>query len=149
LLAQRFRVICVDNLETASLENIEHVRDEAFVNHDVIEHIEVDEPLDFVFPLASPASPIDYPRLAESGEHVPVNLGRPREFTILELAETVLRLSGSQSEIVFEPLPVDDPQIRQPDITRGETAAGWEREIELEAGLRRHLPTLEKEPVRA
>jgi nucleoside-diphosphate-sugar epimerase len=140
LLAQRFRVICVDNLETASLESIEPVRDEAFtfVNHDVIDHIELEEPVDFVLHLASPASPIDCPRLAESGEHRPVNLGNPREFTILELAETVLRLSGSQSEIVFEALPVDDPQIRQPDITR------------LEAGLRRRLlPTLEKEPVRA
>jgi dTDP-glucose 4,6-dehydratase len=292
LLAQGHRVICVDNLETASLENIEHVRDESFtfVNHDVIEHIEIEEPVDFVPHLASPASPIDYLRLplhtlkfgsygthnalglakfkrarfllastsevygdpevhpqpetywghvnpigprgvydeakryaeamtmayhrqqgvdtsiarifntygprmrphdgravptfvrqalenkpltvygdgsqtrsfcyvddlvrglsllAESEEHLPVNLGNPREFTILELAETVLRLTGSKSEIVFEALPVDDPQIRQPDITRARQLLGWEPEIELEAGLRRLLPTLEKEPVRA
>src|ERR671937_1281746 len=65
LLATDFRVICVDNLETATLQNIEHIRDDAFVfkNHDMVEHIEVDEPLDFVFHLASPASPIDYLRL--------------------------------------------------------------------------------------
>jgi dTDP-glucose 4,6-dehydratase len=87
--------------------------------------------------------------LAESEEHLPVNLGNPREFTILELAETVLRLSGSQSEIVFEALPVDDPQIRQPDITRARQLLGWEPEIELEVGLKRLMPTLEKEPVRA
>jgi dTDP-glucose 4,6-dehydratase len=292
LLQQRHRVICVDNLETASLENIEHLRDEAFtfVNHDVIEHIEIEEPVDFVFHLASPASPIDYLRLplhtlkvgsygthnalglakfkrarfllastsevygdpevhpqpetywghvnpigprgvydeakryaeamtmayhrqqgvdtsiarifntygprmrphdgraiptfvrqalenkpltvygdgsqtrsfcyvddlvrglillAESREHLPVNLGNPSEFTIQELAEIVLRLTGSKSEIVYEALPVDDPQIRQPDITRARQLLSWEPEIELEAGLRRLLPTLEKEPVRA
>jgi dTDP-glucose 4,6-dehydratase len=292
LLTQGHRVICVDNLETASLENIEHVRDEAFsfVNHDVIEHIEIEEPVDFVFHLASPASPIDYLRLplhtlkvgsygthnalglakfkrarfllastsevygdpevhpqpetywghvnpigprgvydeakryaeamtmayhrqqgvdtsiarifntygprmrphdgraiptfvrqalenkpltvygdgsqtrsfcyvddlvrglfllAQSEEHLPVNLGNPSEFTILELAETVIRLSGSTSEIVFEALPIDDPQIRQPDITRARQLLGWEPEIELEAGLKRLLQTTEKEPVRA
>jgi dTDP-glucose 4,6-dehydratase len=292
LLEKGHRVICVDNLETASLENIEHVRDHGFtfVNHDMIEHIEIEEAVDFVFHLASPASPIDYLRLplhtlkvgsygthnalglakfkrarfllastsevygdpevhpqpetywghvnpigprgvydeakryaeamtmayhrqqgvdtsiarifntygprmrphdgraiptfvrqalenkpltvygdgsqtrsfcyvddlvrglfllAESGEHLPVNLGNPTEFTILELAECVLRVSGSRSEIVFEALPIDDPQIRQPDITRARQLLGWEPEVELEAGLRRLLPTLEKEPVSA
>src|SRR5919199_2091387 len=65
LLAKGFRVICVDNLDTGSLQNIEHVRDEAFtfLNHDMVEHIVIDEPVDFVFHLASPASPIDYARL--------------------------------------------------------------------------------------
>jgi UDP-glucuronate decarboxylase len=87
--------------------------------------------------------------LAQSEEHLPVNLGNPREFTILELAETVLRLTGSSSEIVYEALPVDDPQIRQPDITRAKQLLGWEPEIQLEEGLRRMLPTLEKEPVSA
>jgi dTDP-glucose 4,6-dehydratase len=292
LLTQGHRVICVDNLETASLENIEHVRDKAFsfVNHDMTEHIEIEEPVDFVFHLASPASPIDYLRLplhtlkvgsygthnalglakfkrarfllastsevygdpevhpqpetywghvnpigprgvydeakryaeamtmayhrqqgvdtsiarifntygprmrphdgraiptfvrqalenkpltvygdgsqtrsfcyvddlvrglfllGQSEEHLPVNLGNPSEFTILELAETVIRLSGSTSEIVFEALPIDDPQIRQPDITRARQLLGWEPEIELEAGLKRLLQTTEKEPVRA
>src|SRR5215210_2171796 len=65
LLAQGERVICLDNLETASLENIEGIRDPGFrfVNHDVVDYISVDEPVDFVYHLASPASPIDYLRL--------------------------------------------------------------------------------------
>src|SRR5919204_6736179 len=64
LLAKGFRVICVDNLETGSLQNIEHIRDEAFrfVNQDVVEHTEIDEPVDFVYHLAALASPIDYLR---------------------------------------------------------------------------------------
>jgi dTDP-glucose 4,6-dehydratase len=287
LLAQGQRVVCVDNLESSSLANIEHLRDDAFtfMNHDVIQPIEVDEPVDFVFHLAALASPIDYLRqplhslktgsygthhalglakwkrarfvlastseiygdpqvhpqpetywghvnpigprgvydeakryaealtmayhnqqgvntaivrifntygprmrahdgraiptfvrqaldnkpltvfgdgsqtrsfcyvddlirglylLAVSDEHLPVNLGNPGEFTILELAETVLRVSESASEIVFEALPVDDPQIRQPDITRAKQLLGWEPEIDLEEGLRRMLPTMER-----
>jgi dTDP-glucose 4,6-dehydratase len=292
LLRQGCRVLCLDNLETSSLENLEHITDDAFafVNHDVIERIDLEEPVDFVFHLAALASPIDYLRqplhslkvgsygthnalglakwkrarfllastseiygdpqvhpqpetywghvnpigprgvydeakryaeamtmayhrqqgvdtsiarifntygprmrphdgraiptfvrqalenkpltvfgdgsqtrsfcyvddlvrglylLAASDEHLPVNLGNPREFTILELAETVLRLTESKSELVFEALPVDDPQIRQPDITRAQQLLAWEPEVELEEGLRRMLPTLEKEPVRA
>ena len=280
-------MVCVDNLESSSLANIEHVRDDAFtfMNHDVIQPIEVDEPVDYVFHLAALASPIDYLRqplhslktgsygthhalglakwkrarfvlastseiygdpqvhpqpetywghvnpigprgvydeakryaealtmayhnqqgvntaivrifntygprmrahdgraiptfvrqaldnkpltvfgdgsqtrsfcyvddlirglylLAVSDEHLPVNLGNPGEFTILELAETVLRVSESASEIVFEALPVDDPQIRQPDITRAKQLLGWEPEIDLEEGLRRMLPTMER-----
>jgi dTDP-glucose 4,6-dehydratase len=287
LLEQGQRVICLDNLESSSLANLEHLRDDAFafVNHDVIEPIEVDEPVDYVFHLAALASPIDYLRqplhslktgsygthhalglakwkrarfllassseiygdpqvhpqpetywghvnpigprgvydeakryaealtmayhsqqgvdtaivrifntygprmrahdgraiptfvrqaienkpltvfgdgsqtrsfcyvddlirglylLAVSGEHLPVNLGNPGEFTILELAETVLRVTESTSEIVFEALPVDDPQIRQPDITRAKQLLGWEPEIDLEEGLRRMLPTMER-----
>jgi dTDP-glucose 4,6-dehydratase len=276
----------VDNLETGSLSNIEHIRDDAFtfLNHDVMEPIAIDEPIDVVYHLAALASPIDYLRqplhslktgsygthnalglakwkrarfllastseiygdpqvhpqpetywghvnpigprgvydeakrygeamtmayhhqqgvdtaivrifntygprmrghdgraiptlvrqalenkpltvfgdgsqtrsfcyvddlirglylLANSGEHLPVNLGNPREFTILELAETVLRATGSSSEIVFEALPVDDPQVRQPDITRAKQVLGWEPKIELEEGLKRMLPTVE------
>src|ERR687898_1782211 len=75
--------------------------------------------------------------LAESGEHLPVNLGNPDEKTLLELAETLIRLTGSSSEIVYEALPVDDPQVRQPDITRAKQILGWEPEIALEDGLRR------------
>ena len=82
--------------------------------------------------------------LATSDEHLPVNLGNPQEFTILELAETVIRVTGSTSEIVHEALPVDDPQIRQPDITRAQQLLGWEPEVELEDGLRKMLPTLEQ-----
>jgi dTDP-glucose 4,6-dehydratase len=282
LLERGHRVICVDNLETSTLANLEHIRNDDFIflYHDVVEHIEVDEPVDFVYHLAALASPIDYLRqplhslkvgsygthnalglakfkrarfflastsevygdplqhpqeesywgnvnpigprgvydeakryaeamtmayhtqqgvdtgiarifntygpkmrpndgraiptfvrqalegapltifgsgeqtrsfcyvddlirgivaLAESGEHMPVNLGNPGEFTLLELAELVLRLTGSQSEIVFEALPVDDPQQRQPDITRAKELLGWEPTISLEDGLRRLL----------
>jgi dTDP-glucose 4,6-dehydratase len=77
--------------------------------------------------------------LATSGEHLPVNLGNPGEFTILELAETVLRVTGSSSEIVYEALPEDDPQQRRPDITRAHQLLGWRPEIELEEGLKRTL----------
>jgi dTDP-glucose 4,6-dehydratase len=287
LLEQGQRVICVDNLESGSLANLEHLRDDAFtfVHHDVIESIEIDEPVDYVFHLAALASPIDYLRqplhslktgsygthhalglakwkrarfllastseiygdpqvhpqpetywghvnpigprgvydeakryaealtmayhnqqgvdtaivrifntygprmrahdgraiptfvrqavenkpltvfgdgsqtrsfcyvddlirglylLAVSDEHLPVNLGNPSEFTILELAEAVLRVTESTSELVFEALPVDDPQIRQPDITRAKQLLDWEPEVDLEEGLRRMLPTMER-----
>ncbi len=291
LLSQGHRVICIDNLESSSLANIEHIRDErfTFLNHDVIERIDVDEPVDLVFHLAALASPSDYLRqplhslkvgsygthnalglakwkrarfllastseiygdpqvhpqpetywgnvnptgprgvydeakryaeamtmayhrqqgvdtaivrifntygprmrsydgraiptfmrqalehkpltvfgegsqtrsfcyvddlirglylLATSGEHTPVNLGNPGEFTILELAETVIRVTESRSEIVHEALPVDDPQIRQPDITRAKEILGWAPEIELEEGLSRMLPSLGREQIR-
>src|SRR5437762_759154 len=85
--------------------------------------------------------------LAESGEHLPVNLGNPKEFSILELAQTVIRVTSSNSEIVYEALPIDDPQVRQPDITRARQLLGWEPEIDLEEGLRRMLPTLRGEPL--
>jgi dTDP-glucose 4,6-dehydratase len=290
LLANGHRVICVDNLETASLENIDHIRgdDFHFVNHDVMEPITIEEPVDLVFHLAAIPSPIDYLRLplltlkigsygthntlglakwkrarfvlastsevygdpqvhpqpesywgnvnpvgprgvydeakryseamtmayhrqqgvdtaigrifntygprmrrndgraiptfvrqaledkpltvfgdgvqtrsfcyvddmikgmyllAMSKEHMPINLGNPKEFTILELAETVIRVTGSRSEIVYEALPVDDPQTRQPDITLAKEILGWKPEIELEEGLRRMLPSLGREPV--
>jgi dTDP-glucose 4,6-dehydratase len=284
LLVQGYRVICVDNLLTSTLTNLEHIRDDAFtfVNHDVIDHVEIDEPVDVVYHLAALASPIDYLRqplhslkvgshgthnalglakfkrarfllastsevygdpqvhpqpetywgnvnpvgprgvydeakryaeamtmayhgqqgvdtciarifntygprmrphdgraiptfvrqaqenkpltvfgdgsqtrsfcyvddlirglhlLATSDEHLPVNLGNPGEFTILELAEAVIRVTGSSSEIVFEALPVDDPQVRQPDITRARQVLGWEPEVTLDEGLRRLLGT--------
>jgi dTDP-glucose 4,6-dehydratase len=85
--------------------------------------------------------------LAESGEHLPVNLGNPGEFTLNELAEIVLRITGSKSEVVFEALPVDDPQVRQPDITRARQLLRWEPQIQLEEGLRRMLPSFGREPV--
>jgi dTDP-glucose 4,6-dehydratase len=290
LIARGFRILCVDNLDTGSLQNVEHLRDDnfLFVNHDVTEHLDVDEPIDVVYHLAALASPIDYLRmplhslkvgsygthnalglakfkrarfllastsevygdpqvhpqpetywgnvnpigprgvydeakryaeamtmayhgqqgvdtcivrifntygprmrpndgravptfvtqalegkpltvfgdgtqtrsfcyvddlirglvaLADSGEHLPVNIGNPNEFTMNELAETVLRVTGSKSEIVHEALPVDDPQVRQPDITRARQLLGWEPEIELEAGLKRMLGTLGREPI--
>jgi dTDP-glucose 4,6-dehydratase len=85
--------------------------------------------------------------LAGSGEHLPVNLGNPAEFTLNELAEVVVRITASKSELVYEALPVDDPQVRQPDITRARQLLGWEPEIQLEEGLRRMLPSFGREPV--
>jgi dTDP-glucose 4,6-dehydratase len=290
LIGRGFRVICIDNLDTGSLQNVEHLRGDEFlfINHDLTQHIEIDEPADFVYHLASPASPIDYARLplhtlkvgsygthnalglakfkraryllastsevygdpqvhpqpetywgnvnpigprgvydeakrysealtmayhrqqgvdtaiarifntygarmrpndgravptfvrqalegkpltvfgdgtqtrsfcyvddlirglialAESGEHLPVNLGNPNEFTMNELAEAVLRVTGSKSEIVHEALPVDDPQVRQPDITRARQLLNWEPTVQLEEGLNLMLTSLGREPV--
>lgn len=77
--------------------------------------------------------------LAESGHHHPVNIGNPREFTLKELAEKVIEVTGSRSQIVHEPLPTDDPQVRQPDITLARQLLGWEPEVELLEGLRRTI----------
>jgi dTDP-glucose 4,6-dehydratase len=292
LVGRGHRVICVDNLVTSTLANIEHLRGDsfAFINHDVTEHVEIDEPVDFVYHFAALASPVDYLRmplhslkvgsygthhvlglakwkrarfllastsevygdpqvhpqpetywghvnpigprgvydeakryaealtmayhnqqgvdtsivrifntygskmrpndgraiptfvrqalaaqpltvygdgsqtrsfcyvddlirgivlLAESGEHDPVNIGNPEERTLLELAETIKRLSGTSSEIVFEALPVDDPQQRRPDITRADQVLGWQPEVSLEDGLSRLLRALGREPAAA
>jgi dTDP-glucose 4,6-dehydratase len=289
LVRDGHRVICVDNLETGSLQNVEHLRGDqfSFVNHDLTAHLEVDEPVDFVYHLASPASPIDYLRLplatlkvgsygthnalgvakwkrarfllastsevygdplihpqpetywgnvnpigprgvydeakryaealtmayhrqqgvdtcivrifntygprmrphdgraiptfvrqaqanepltvfgdgsqtrsfcyvddlirglmllAESGEHLPVNIGNPAEYTLLELAQKVVDATGAKSEIVFEALPVDDPKVRQPDITRARQLLGWEPQVSLEEGLRRMLAAPSEAP---
>jgi dTDP-glucose 4,6-dehydratase len=282
LLRRGNRVICVDNFETGSLENIEHIRSDDFVYRqiDIIEPYFIDEPIDFVYHFASPASPIDYLRLplhtlkvgsygthhtlglaklhrarfltastsevygdpkehpqpetywghvnpigprgvydeakryaealtmayhrqqgvdtaivrifntygprmrphdgraiptffrqalqdrpitvfgdgsqtrsfcyvddlvrgilalAESGYHDPVNIGNPDEFTLLELAREVIEISGSNSEIVYEALPTDDPQVRRPDIALAKQLLGWQPEIALKEGLRRTL----------
>jgi dTDP-glucose 4,6-dehydratase len=283
-----YRVICVDNLETGSLQNVEHLRGDQFffINHDITNHLDVAEPIDVIYHLASPASPIDYLRLplqtlkvgshgthnalglakwkrarfllastsevygdplihpqpetywgnvnpigprgvydeakrhaealtmayhrqqgvdtcivrifntygprmrphdgraiptfvrqavanepltvfgdgsqtrsfcyvddlvsglialAASGEHLPVNIGNPAEYTLLELAKKVLEATGSSSEIVFEALPVDDPKVRQPDITRARQLLGWEPQVSLEEGLRRLLQASQRE----
>jgi len=282
LLARGNRVICVDNFETGSLTNIEHIRDGGFVhlNVDITQAYFLDEPVDFVYHLASPASPIDYLRLplhtlkvgaygthntlglakahrarfllastsevygdphehpqtesywghvnpigprgvydeakryaealtmayhrqqgvdtaivrifntygprmrphdgraiptlvrqaragqpltifgdgtqtrsfcfvsdlirglialAESDYHEPVNIGNPDEFTLLELAQIVLELTGSSSPIVFAELPVDDPKQRQPDITLARQLLGWSPEVSLRDGLERTI----------
>jgi len=283
LLSRGHRVICVDNLETGSLANIEHIRDPdrfRLLHVDIIEPYHVDEPVDFVYHLASPASPIDYLRLplhtlkvgsygthhtlglakakrarfliastsevygdphvhpqpetywghvnpigprgvydeakryaealtmayhrqqgvdtaivrifntygprmrphdgraiptflrqaldsrpltvfgdgsqtrsfcfvsdliagiialAESGHHFPVNIGNPDEFTLLELAETVIEVTGSDSEIVYEALPTDDPQQRRPDITLARELLGWGPRVGLRDGLARTI----------
>jgi dTDP-glucose 4,6-dehydratase len=85
--------------------------------------------------------------LQESGEHLPVNVGNPQEFTLLELAEKVIEIWGGGSEIVFEALPVDDPKIRQPDITRAQQILGWEPEVTLEDGLSRLHAALQDAPL--
>jgi len=77
--------------------------------------------------------------LAESGQPGPINVGNPNEFTLLALAETVIDVTSSRSEIVFEALPTDDPQVRQPDITLARQVLGWEPEIDLHDGLRRTI----------
>jgi dTDP-glucose 4,6-dehydratase len=75
-------------------------------------------------------------RLLRSDELNPVNCGNPTEVTILQFAERIKALTGSRSEIVFEPLPVDDPKVRQPDISRARAILGWEPTVGLEEGLR-------------
>jgi dTDP-glucose 4,6-dehydratase len=283
LLGRGHRVVCVDNLETGSLENIKHLKNGAdfrFEMLDITGHYEVDEPVDFVYHMASPASPIDYARLplhtlkvgaygthntlglakkhrarfllastsevygdplvhpqpesywgnvnpigprgvydeakryaealtmaylrqqgvdtciarifntygprmrpndgravptflrqaltnrpltvfgegsqtrsfcyvddlvrglvalAESDLHDPVNIGNPDEMSLLEMATLVVEMTESRSEIVFEALPLDDPQVRQPDITRAKQLLGWEPEIHLREGLGRTI----------
>src|SRR5579884_3907580 len=282
LLGEGHQVICIDNLETGSLENIAHIREDsfAFVNHDVTEPIWLTEQIDFVFHLAALASPVDYMRmplaslkvgsygthhalglakwkrarfllastsevygdpaihpqpetywgnvnpigprgvydeakryaealtmayhrqqgvdtaivrifntygtrmrphdgraiptfvrqalgnepitvfgdgsqtrsfcyvsdlirgiiaLAESGYHDPVNIGNPDEFTLLELAETVREVTGSDSEIVYEALPVDDPKQRRPDISLARELLAWSPEVALREGLERTI----------
>ncbi len=79
-------------------------------------------------------------RLLTSSEIGPINLGNPEEVTILELAEAIIRLTGSSSSMVFAPLPEDDPQRRQPDITAAREKLGWEPRVDLEEGLARTLP---------
>jgi dTDP-glucose 4,6-dehydratase len=278
LLARGHHVICIDNLDTGSLRNIDHIESDRFqfLNLDVTEKVWIEEDVDFVYHLASPASPIDYLRLplqtlkvgaqgtwhmlgvakfkrarfllastsevygdpqvhpqpeeywgnvnpigprgvydeakryaealtmayhrqqgvdtaivrifntygprmrphdgravptflrqallgqdltvfgdgsqtrsfcyvddlvegliglAESEEHLPVNIGNPDEFTLKELAEKVIEATGADSGIVYEPLPTDDPQVRRPDITRAREILDWEPSTALEDGL--------------
>jgi dTDP-glucose 4,6-dehydratase len=75
----------------------------------------------------------------ERSDELPVNLGNPQEVTVLELAQTIVRLAGSKSTIEFRELPVDDPKQRRPDITRARTLLGWEPKVTLEEGLGRTL----------
>jgi len=73
--------------------------------------------------------------LTESDEHLPVNIGNPNEYTILQLAEVIIELTGSKSEIVHRPLPPDDPKVRQPDIKKARERLGWEPVVPLREGL--------------
>src|SRR5437764_100645 len=167
LIARDFRVFCIDNLDTGSRQNVEHLRGEnfTFINQDVtpddgravptsVRQAPEGQPLT-VFGDASQTRSFCYVddliggliALAESEEHLPVNLGNPNEFTMNELADTVIRVTGSKSEIIHEALPVDDPQVRQPDITRARQLLSWKPEVQLEEGLRRMLGTFGREPV--
>jgi dTDP-glucose 4,6-dehydratase len=83
-------------------------------------------------------------RLSKSDEHLPVNIGNPREFTILECAELVLKVTGSKSQIRYEPLPQDDPKQRRPDITKARQLLQWEPKVDLEMGLRKSLDYFKK-----
>src|SRR5438270_8331931 len=78
-------------------------------------------------------------RLSKSDEHLPVNIGNPSEFTIMECAQLVLKITGAKSKIIHEPLPQDDPKQRRPDITKARELLGWEPKIDLGAGLRKSL----------
>jgi len=77
--------------------------------------------------------------LMGSDVHLPVNLGNPGEMSLLELAKAVIEVTESRAEIVFEALPIDDPRVRQPDITRARQLLGWEPKVELREGLRRTI----------
>jgi dTDP-glucose 4,6-dehydratase len=83
-------------------------------------------------------------RLSKSDEHLPVNIGNPNEFTILECAQMVLKVTGSKSQIRHEPLPQDDPKQRCPDITKARQLLQWEPKVDLETGLRKSLDYFRK-----
>ena len=76
-------------------------------------------------------------RLLMSDCNDPVNIGNPHEMTVRQLAETIIRVTGSKSELIYKPLPVDDPQVRQPDIAKAKTLLGWEPVVNLEEGLKK------------
>ncbi|HOT96452.1 MAG TPA: SDR family oxidoreductase [bacterium] len=78
-------------------------------------------------------------RLMVSDQHEPVNIGNPQEMTIREMAEAIIRLTGSASPLIFKPLPVDDPKVRQPDIMLARKLLGWEPQVDLEVGLTRTI----------
>jgi dTDP-glucose 4,6-dehydratase len=74
-------------------------------------------------------------RLFMRGDHRPTNIGNPDEYTVKQLAELVVELTGTSAEIVYEPLPTDDPKVRKPDITRARTLLGWEPTVHVRDGL--------------
>ena len=78
-------------------------------------------------------------RLAMSDFHEPVNIGNPREMTIKQFAEQIQAITGTTSEIEYRPLPVDDPKVRQPDITRARTVLGWEPRVDFDTGIRQTI----------
>jgi dTDP-glucose 4,6-dehydratase len=83
-------------------------------------------------------------RLLESDQNEPVNIGNPHELTIKQIAETIIRMTGSTSQLVYRPLPEDDPKVRRPDITRARTLLGWEPKVALEDGLTKTIEYFRK-----
>jgi dTDP-glucose 4,6-dehydratase len=83
-------------------------------------------------------------RLMNSNEHMPINIGNPTEFTVLEFAQLLKKMTNSESDIVFQELPTDDPKQRRPDITKAREKLGWEPKIELEEGLEKTLEYFRK-----
>jgi dTDP-glucose 4,6-dehydratase len=79
-------------------------------------------------------------KLLKTDHHLPINIGNPHEMTVLEFAKKIIELTGSKSSIVYKPLPEDDPQVRQPDITKAKEILGWEPKVDLDEGL---LKTIE------
>lgn len=86
-------------------------------------------------------------RLMLSKTNDPVNIGNPHEMTIEEIATTIVRMIGAKSKIVYQPLPTDDPKVRQPDITRARTLLGWEPKVSLEEGLTKTIEYFRKKVV--
>ena len=78
-------------------------------------------------------------KLSQSDFHEPVNIGNPREMTIKEFGEEIIRITGTSSQLEFKPLPVDDPKVRQPDITRARTVLGWEPKVDFDEGIRKTI----------
>ncbi len=83
-------------------------------------------------------------RLLDSNTNEPVNIGNPHELTIKEIAQTIIRMTGSSSQLVYRPLPEDDPKVRQPDITKARTLLGWEPKVPLEEGLTKTIEYFRK-----
>jgi dTDP-glucose 4,6-dehydratase len=83
-------------------------------------------------------------RLLQSDVAEPTNIGNPAELSVLDFARTIRALTGTKSEIVFKPLPVDDPKVRQPDITNARAKLGWEPKVKLEDGLKRTIEYFRK-----
>jgi nucleoside-diphosphate-sugar epimerase len=134
LLERGYSVVGMDNLLTGDLANIQHLtgRDFVFVKHDVTNYGDGAQTrsLCYVSDLVDGLY-----RLITSDIADPVNIGNPQELTIRQLAERIIALTGSRSRIVSRPLPVDDPRVRQPDITRARNLLGWEPKVPLDVGL--------------
>src|SRR5436309_1415912 len=152
LLALGHRVVGMDNFITGNRSNLDHLKSHPsfqLILHDVANFIVQalkGEPLT-VYGDGSQTRSFCYVddlvegivRLFERGGPEPTNIGNATEFTVRQLAELVLRLTGSRSRMVEQPLPTDDPKVRQPDIQRARETLGWEPKVALEDGLRRTI----------